>query len=165
MHNPSCHEVFQKAKIQRAQNPLGHGYYKLRECRERLVSCHAEIGRIRRYLNHESARYELMHCTAEDKHIWLKDVPSHVAYRLGYEVLPGLKALSADGVRSKIIQDTYPWIEKECLALLDSLELARTAIRKNIGAEYRQMRQGRSMLEPLVEKAIVLASLALDIHP
>ncbi len=163
MRNKDCHNTFREAQRLRTQYPLSHGRYKLEECRYRLQRCRDEIGRIRQYLNHEADGYELLHCTSGDKYIWLKHLPGHVAYRLGYEVLPGLLALRADGASSSAISASYPHIENQCLTLLDSLESARIAIWKNIEIEYRQMRQGGSLIEPLLERAIRLSSYALGV--
>jgi len=165
MPKPTCREVFQHGQNLRSQYPLREGRYKLEECRYRLQSCQEEIGRIRRFLTRKDSRYCLWHCTAEDKHLWLKDLPGHVAHRLGYEVLPGLLALGADGADPVNIRRTFPWVEKECLDLINSLESVRRTIKKNISVEYRHMRQGGSMLEPLVERAIDITDRALRVLP
>lgn len=165
MRKPTCHEVFRRGQHIRSQHPLNEGRYKLEECRCRLQSSHEEIGRIRRLLTRKGSPYCLRHCTAEDKHLWLKDLPGHVAHRLGYEVLPGLLALGADGASSADIQRAFPSIERECLDLVDSLESVWMDIRRDIGLEYWHMRQGRSMLEPLVERAMDITDRALRLLP
>jgi hypothetical protein len=165
MPKPTCHEVFRDGQSARALHPLQQGRYKLEECRFRLQSCREEVGRIRLFLNRKDSRYCLWHCTAEDKHLWLKDLPGHVARRLGYEVLPGLLALDADGASPADIRRAFPSIERGCLYLLDSLESVRVNIRRNIKLEYRHMRQGGSMLEPLVGHAIDITDHALSLLP
>ena len=59
-----------------------------------------------------------MYCTAEDKHLWLKDLPTDVAFRIGYELLPGLQALTADGVDSKVIYKELPNFERYCSSVV-----------------------------------------------
>ena len=116
-------------------------------------------------MTRKSTPYCLRHCTAEDKRLWRKDLPDHVAHQLGYEVLPGLLALGADGADPVNIRRTFPWVEKECLDLINSLEWVRRTIKRNISVEYRHMRQGGSMLEPLVERAIDITDRALRLLP
>ncbi len=165
MPKPTCHEVFHDAQSLRSRHSLNEGRYKLEECQYRLQSSCEEIGRIWRLLTREGSPYCLRHCTAEDKHLWLKDLPGRVAYRLGYEVLPGLLALGADGADPADITRALPRIERECLGLLDSLESVRVDIRRNIRLEYWHMRQGGPMLEPLVEEAIEIIDHALGVLP
>jgi hypothetical protein len=161
MRKQSCQEIFHQGQRLRLHHPLQSGQYKLEECRDRLRRCYVEIGRIRRYLTGKGSPYALQHCTTEDKHLWLKDLPGHVAHRLGYEVVPGLLALGADGADPTAIMNVHPRIENDCLALVGCLESARTSIRRSIGVEYEQMKQDGSMLEPLVERAIDITDHAL----
>lgn len=165
MPKQNCHEAFHQGRHLRSQHPLPSGQYKLEECRDRLMQCHEEIGRIRRYLTSKGSPCAFRHCATEDKHLWLKDLPSHVAHRLGYEVRPGLLALDADGADPRAIMTALPLIETECQTLLNTLESVRVTIGRNIGVEYWHMRQGGSMLEPLVERAIDLADRALSVLP
>lgn len=165
MRKLTCHESFHRGKIARSQYPLQEGRYKLEECRYRLQSCHEEIDRIRRFITRKDSRHCLWDCTAEDKHLWLKDLPGHIAHRLGYEVLPGLLALDADGVDPVNIRRAFPQVEKECLDLLGPLESVRVTIRRSIGVEYWYMKQGGSMLEPLVGHAIDITDHALSLLP
>jgi len=50
-------------------------------------------------------------------------------------------------------------------SLINSLESVRRTIKRNISVEYRHMRQGGSMLEPLVERAIDITDRALRLLP
>ena len=84
-----------------------------------------------------------------------------MAYRLGYEVLPGLLALVNDGAYPGRVRDVYAAIEGECLALLDRLESARVTIKRAVGLEYAQMKGGGSLLEPLVVEGMEITSRAM----
>jgi hypothetical protein len=106
-----------------------------------------------------------MHCTAEDKHLWLKDLPAHIAYRLGYEVLPGLRALTADGVDSTVIHSELPIFERDCLSVVGQLEIVHQKIYKSIKVEYDQMRFGGSLLEPRLRDAVGIAKNILQLIP
>ena len=161
MSKPTPLESFERGRRARLSYPLSSGRYKLVECSERLEQCVEEISRIRDYLNGRRDRWAFMHCTVEDKHLWLKDLPSHVAYRLGYEVLPGLQALAVDGVDSTVIGIELPKFEGYCSSVVGQLEIAHMKIRKSINVEYDQMRSGRSLLEPQVRDAVGIAKRAL----
>lgn len=161
MRKQSPLNSFAKGRRDRLSYPLSSGRYKLVECAERLEHCIDEIDRIRKYINGLGHRWSLMHCTAEDKHLWLKDLPSHVAYRLGYEVLPGLQALTADGVDSTVIRSELPNFERDCLSVVGQLEIVHQKIYKSIKVEYDQMRLGNSLLESHVRDAAGIAKRAL----
>jgi len=163
MRKPNCHESFRKGKLLRLQHPLENGHYKLVECRTRLQSCLDEVGRIRAFVRKEATQWSLMQCTVDDKHTWLKDLPLNVAHRLGYEVLPGLRALVRDGAARRDISIAYPLIEQAAHDLVDRLESVRVSIRKCIDYEYWHMQQGGSLLEPVVNDAISLTQRALAI--
>ena len=165
MHKQNCHEAFQYGQDLRSQHSLPSGQYKLGECRERLQLCLDELSRIRHYLICGGNPHALQRCTTEDKHIWLKDLPAHIAHRLGYEILPGILALVADGASPSKIATAYPKFEADCHTLLVSLESVRLAIQKSIGVEYDRMRRGESLLEPLVDRALRIADGALKLHP
>lgn len=165
MRKPSPLNSFAKGRLDRLSYPLSSGRYKLVECAERLEQCIDEIDRIRNYINGRGHRWSLMHCTAEDKHQWIKDLPAHVAYRLGYEVLPGLQALTVDGVDSNTIHSEIPNFERYCSSVVLQLEIAHMKIRKSINVEYDQMRSGRSLLEPQVRDAVGIAKRALRLIP
>ncbi|MFM6991600.1 MAG: hypothetical protein ACKOWD_09950 [Rhodoferax sp.] len=98
---------------------------------------------------------------ASDKHIWLKDLPLHIAFVLGYELLPGLLALKKEGAHW--VEEDYPAIEHDCLVLVDRFEEVRRAIKKDISIEYRHMVDGSSLLEPLIDDAISLVQKALAV--
>ena len=165
MRKPSPLNSFAQGRRDRLSHPLSSGRYKLVECAERLNQCIEEIDRIRNYINGRGHRWLLMHCTAEDKHLWLKDLPSHVAYRLGYEVLPGLQALTADGVDSTLIRSELPNFERNCLSVVGQLEIVHQKIYKSINVEYDQMRLGGSLLEAQVRDAVGIAKHALQLIP
>ena len=161
MPQKTCYETYQESRAKRAENPLPFGHYKLTECRDRLENTAQELDRIKELVSGQGDRWSLKHCVSWDKYRWIKEVPNAVAWRLGYEVLPGLAALTGDGVSQAKINACYPTLKRDVIALLPRLEIARQAITKNIGYEYRLMRLGTPMLRPLVEEAIGLTERAL----
>ena len=165
MSKQTCYEAFKQGKMDRTNRPLPYGHYKLREAYENLAEWGKELNRIAVYVSGKTGRNNLMHCTPEDMHVWLKDLPALVAHTVAYELLPGLLALDKDGADSTLIASCYPNIERECIDLLDRLELARLKLQRGIGTEYNLMKHGGSTLMPLMDEAIAIARGALKLSP
>ena len=163
MNYKTCFEAYEAAEITRNRHPLSNGEYKLRECSDRLGSTLEELSRIQDLVSGRGDKWSLMHCTSEDKHLWLKGVPAAVAWRLGYEVIPGLRALTGDGVPEAVIDATFPNVEHKVANLMLQLESTHRLIRKNIGIEYRRMRSDDSLLKPLVVEAIQITGDVLSV--
>jgi hypothetical protein len=117
---------------------------------------------VRDFVRGRSSCTLLGSCVADDKHLWLKRVPLHVAHLLGYNLLPGLIALKKEG--GQFVDRDYPPIERDCLQLLDRLEQVRIAIKNDISIEYDQMKRGGSLLDPLIDEAIHLVHRALAVR-
>jgi hypothetical protein len=134
------------------------------ECAARLESFVSEIVRIRAFINNEANRWGLLHCTAQDKDVWLKGLPCVVAHRLGYELLPGLQAMQLDGVAGQIVRDALHLAESQCDDLIQRLEPVRLTLESSIDWEYHAMRRGSSLIEPLVRDALELTQKSLLIN-
>jgi len=159
----TCFDAYAEARLARKSYPLTSGEYKLHECRDRLGSTLQELGRIQNLVSGHGNKWSLMHCTSEDKHLWLKGVLTDVAWRLGYEVIPGLRALTGDEVPKASINAVCPDVRLRVAGLMPRLELTRQLIAKDIEYEYRRMRSGDSMLKPLVTEAIQITEIALSV--
>ncbi len=108
MPKPTCYKAFEQGQNDRANRPLPCGHYKLSECYEYLVEYRKEIGRIKAYVSGKAVRYNLMHCTHEDMHMWLKELPTLVAESMAYEPLPGLATLDKDWADPDFVKRAYP---------------------------------------------------------
>lgn len=162
MSKENCYQSFGSGKVQRVTYPLHKGRYKLEE-QERIFYADKETLRmVRDFVSGRSICTFFGPCVASDKHTWLKRLPLNVAHSLGYNLLPGLLALRKEG--ALCVDRDYPAIEYDCLQLLDRLELVRTAIKKDIRVEYRQMKLGGSLLEPLIGDALYLVQRALAVQ-
>ncbi len=161
----TCLDVFNDAVHQRQKTPLCAGRYKLEESRTRMTRSLGELRRIRTFKRGRSDGWDLEQCTREDIHRWLKDLPNHIAWRLGYELLAGLDALVADGANSEAVSALRPRLQREVKRLLGDLELARGDIVNKIEREYGRMRSGTGLLEPLVERAVDLTDEVLTLLP
>ena len=63
-----------------------------------------------------------------------------------------------------LIGTLYPYLERHCLDLVAEAERVRKAIYGSIENEYREMKLGRSLIEPLFDEAICLFDRALALH-
>jgi hypothetical protein len=163
MRKKNCYDTFSEACLTNLRHPLPYGRYKLVECKVRLRQIVQELNRIEALVAGRGDKWSLEHCTSEDKHFWLKSVPNLVAWCLGYEVLPGLRALTGDGVPKAGIDAAYPSIEVEVKNLVSRLDSARQMIAKDIGYEYCRMRHAYPLLRPIVEDAVSLTEDALSV--
>jgi len=84
-----------------------------------------------------------MHCTYEDKHLWLSRILKLVAFELSASIIPSFKALTGDGMSKADIERHLTQVERRCLEVLQELERARLNI-KPISREYDRMKYGES---------------------
>jgi len=162
MTKSSCLQSFNDGKAQRVSYPLHQGRYKLEERERRFIFTKETLRMVRDFVGGRSSCLYLGGCMASDKHIWLKNLPLDLAFLLGYDLLPGLLALKKEG--ALYVDRDYPAVEQDCLKLVDCCEQVRNAIKKDIKVEYRQMKQGGSLLEPLIEEAMDLTRRALTVR-
>jgi hypothetical protein len=158
MTKSSCLQSFNDGKAQRLTYPLHQGRYKLEEREGRFIAAKETLRMVRDFVRGRSSCLYLGGCMASDKHTWLKNLPLDIAFSLGYDLLPGLLALEKEG--ALCVDRDHPSIKQDCLRLVVRCEQVRNAIKKDIKVEYRQMKQGGSLLEPLIEEAIDLTQRA-----
>lgn len=162
MTKSSCLQSLDEGKAKRMSYPLHQGRYKLEERERRFVLNKETLRMVRDFVRGRSSYLYLGGCMASDKHTWLKNLPLDIAFSLGYDLLPGLIALKKEG--ALYVDRDYPAVEQDCLKLVDCCEQVRNAIKKDIKVEYRQMKQGGSLLEPLIDEAIDLTRRALAVR-
>ncbi|MDA9885483.1 hypothetical protein N9D59_07720 [Burkholderiaceae bacterium] len=160
----NCFDSFKDGQDARVLYPLKSGRYKLRERYNDFVLCLDALSRIRRFVQGKGPASQLRRCTAGDKHIWLRGMPVYIADRLAYDLLPALLASDKDGVEQQLIGTLYPYLERRCLDLVAESERVRKAIYRSIENEYREMKLGGSLIEPLFDEAIYLFERALALH-
>jgi hypothetical protein len=162
MAKPSCLQSFREGQAQRVTYPLHQGRYKLEEQERNLVAAKKTLRMVRDSVSGRSRCIYLGRCMASEKHTWLKNVPLDIAFALGYNLLPGLLALKKEG--ALFVDWHYPAIESDCDQLIVCLEQVRNAIKKDISVEYRQMKEGGSLLEPLLDEALSITRRALAVR-
>jgi hypothetical protein len=114
----NCLDSFKDGQDARVLYPLKSGRYKLRERRYEWVLCQEEMSRIRSFVQGKFRASQFQRCTDDDKHIWLREMPAYIAYRLAYDLLPALLASDKDGVVQQLIGTLYPYLERRCLDLV-----------------------------------------------
>ena len=164
MPKVNCFDSFKDGQDARVLYPLKSGRYKLRERRNEFVLYLDVLSRIRSFVQGKGQASQLRRCTADDKYIWLREMPAYIAYRLAYDLLPALRASDKDGVEQQLVDALYPDLERHCLDLVAEAERVRKAIYRSVENEYREMKLGGSMIELLLDEAIYLFDRALALH-
>jgi hypothetical protein len=145
MQAKTCMEAFDEGEKFSHQHTRTQGGYKLAERLRQWEQCEREVCRIASAVKHPSARYDLMHCTYEDKHLWLSRILKIIAYELSASIIPSFKALTGDGMSKADIDRHLTQVERRCMEVLQELERARLNI-KPISREYERMRHGKSVV-------------------
>lgn len=168
MPKTTCHDTFAAAQIRRRSYPLKTGAYKLREARHALLRMMETIDAIRDFLRKPvSARPGSSLgpcCTTDDKAYWLKNLPEHVAQKLGYNILPAIAALAEeDGIAETDVARELADARVSADQILDQCEAQRVRLKGGIKAEYPAIKSGQSELYDLLVGADRIAQRALEL--
>lgn len=161
----TCQEAYRAGIKSRIEHPLRNGLYKLAESKDRIERAGKEINRISQIINKTRHPAHLMHCTYADKSIWLKGVPLDVAFRMGYEIVPGLRALEFDGVHRGEAQASACLVESVIDQHLVNWDGLRATFNRRISSEYERMRNGEPNAKRVVDDALDLINLAVSKLP
>jgi hypothetical protein len=165
MRYRTCREAYQDGVTSRLSYPLNSGLYKLVESKDRIERVGKEVIRISEVVTKKRDPSCLMHCTAEDKAFWLRDVPLNVAYRMGYEIIPGLRALEAEGVGHIHAESAAFAVESVMDHHLDYWDELRNSYNTKISCEYERMSNGHSNALWVVDDALDLIDLGVSQLP
>ena len=161
----SCLEAFDDGVHSRLNYPLHMGLYKLSESYRRIQHSRDEVVRIAEVINGKRSPFSLRSCTNEDKAYWLRDVPTNVAYKVGYEIIPALRALEFDGVPKAQSGNAARLIESAIPPRLVQWDQLRNTYKNRIASEYARMRNGQSNALLIVDDALSLIDSALKTLP
>lgn len=161
----SCEEAFDNGVRSRLDYPLHRGLYKLSESYKRIQYVRDEVVRIAEVVNGIRSPFSLRSCTNEDKAYWLRDVPTHVAYTIGYDIIPGLRALEFDGVPEGQSEDAALQVELNIPTHLVKWDQLRDTYKNRITSEYASMRNGQSNALHAVDDALGLIDSVLNSLP
>lgn len=165
MNYPSCRAAFEDGIKTRRLYPLHNGLYKLTESKNRIQMSKDEVRRIIEVVKGVRCPLSLRHCTNEDKAVWLRDAPTNVAYRMGYEIIPGLRALQFDGMSQQQAEFAASMVESEMHQCIDEWDYLRNKFNLRISAEYSQMRNGKSYSLLVVNDALRVIEEVIKILP
>lgn len=161
----TCYEAYQEGVVSRRAHPLRFGLYKLIESKDRIKHTGAEIIRISEVVSKRRHPASLMHCTSEDKASWLREAPFNVAHWMGYEIIPGIRALEFDGVNRSQAETAAQVLESLMNQHLMQWERLRNCYAHKIVIEYKQMRSGHSNALFIVNDAIFLINHSVKFLP
>lgn len=165
MKYETCHEAFAAGHAFSQDYPRNQGAYKLTERLWQLEECEREVCRIGNAVQHPSSRYDLIHCTYEDKHVWLRQILKIIAYEFSADIIPSFKALVGDGMTQSQVDQHLPYIERRSQEVLQELERARLTIKGNIKDEYARMRHGKSEVGDALAHAREMLEEIIDLGP
>ena len=161
----SCLEAFEDGVHSRLNYPLRMGLYKLSESYKRIQHSRDEVVRVAEVVNGKRNPFSLRSCTNEDKAYWLRDVPTNVAFRVSYEIIPGLRALEFDGVPKAQSEYAARLIELAIHPRLVRWDQLRNTYKYRIASEYARMRNGQSNALLVVDEALLMIDSALKTLP
>ena len=165
MKATTCIEAFAEGKADSQKYPRTQGAYKLGERLRQLEECVREVYRIGNAVQYPSSRYDLMHCTYEDKHVWLGRILKITAYELTADIIPSFTALTGDGMAQTQVAQHLPYVERRCQEVLQGLERARQTIKGRIQDEYDRMRHGESVVGDALANAREALEEIIDLTP
>ena len=161
----SCQEAFDDGVRSRLNYPLHMGLYKLSESYKRIQFVRDEVVRVAEVVNGKRSQLSLRSCTNEDKAYWLRDVPTNVAFRVGYEIIPGLRALEFDDVPKSQSEAAARLIEAATPHRIVRWDQLRDTYKNRIASEYTRMRNGQSNALLVVDEALLMIDSALKTLP
>ena len=156
MMSKSCFDEFHAGAAMRLTSPLPNGLYKLRNFHDNMREIRDEVRVIAAYENGKAPASALSCCLPHGVAKWLKNVPLIAAWGMGYDLLPAFAALRFDGVNVNLLKSESPRLKARVNALLRNLEATRMKLNSGVKIEYRAMRRGSSLLEPLLGDALAI---------
>jgi len=165
MNTKTCTEAFQLGQAHSLINKRTQGAYKLAERLRQWGECEREVERIARAVTNQASRYDLQHCTYEDKHVWLRRILKQIAYKLSADIIPSFKALTGDGMSEDDIKRHLPQVMRLCRYTLLVLESAQQSIKAPIQDEYDRMREGQSVVGDALATARQTLEAIINLTP
>ncbi len=156
MPKKTCAQRLRDGGQSRCKSPLFQGCYKILEVVTDFSTIPEELDRIIGVRTRKVSPDELRHCTAQDAHVWIRNIPLYVAHSLGRNVLPGLLASVYEGASPEIVCKAYTDLMQRCEALTHRLD----AVLHEAGCNTLQTCH---LLKPLIQEAIYIAQQALAV--
>lgn len=144
--------------------PLPKGRYKLEQALWELGRIRSNIDNVAKIVRKRDARNAktaLVGIAPEERGLYVKQVPAHVADILGRLILPGIAELEADGVAPQRVAALVAQSKNHAATILDEADYIHDRLRAGVRVEYRAMKTGGSLLLPLIDDAGAIISVAL----
>jgi hypothetical protein len=156
MPKTTCNQQLYDGQQSRRNSPLFQGCYKIRETITEFSDMPAEIDRIRGVRMRKVSPGRLRHCTEEDAHVWIRNMPFNVAHSLGRNVLPGLLASVYEGASPHTVCKAYIDLLQRCEALTQRMDSA-------LHDAGRDTLYTCHLLKPIMEEAVYITQQALAV--
>ena len=159
----TCDDICNAARAERANHPLRSGRDKLEEARQEIAAWRELVltvtARLRTGGNFRTDE-NLGPCMAQERGTYLKGLPARLARLIGYKILPGIAALSGDGVPPAEVECLLRRAETDAHHLIADCKSLQLRLKGGIGREYQAMRKGEGGLIRLLEVADNMLDLA-----
>lgn len=160
----TCVNVFLYAQQRRLSFPLAAGAYKIDEGIRSLQSIGGTIETIQdKIITGKRFGYNehLGCCLGFERGMYLKSVPKRISETLGYDILPGIAALSGDGWNAICVKSAYKHAYNEARHTISKCDDYHELIKSGISLEYEAMQNGDSILLDLIRSAVLIGEKAL----
>lgn len=152
-----CRKLFEMMQKKRLDIPLNSGIYKIRESSDAIKSWNESIDVLIGCKAKRKGPPVLNHCAADDYPHWLKSIPRAISERFGYDILPGMRALTGDGLSAGDIDNLIGTYADKIDHLIEECERVDGLLCRNIRHEYLQWALGRSELKDLINLSSTIA--------
>ena len=145
--------------------PLPKGRFKLEQASWELGRIRSNIDNVAKVVrnqNAKEAKAALVGMAPEERGLYVKQVPAHVANILGRLILPGVAALGGDGLHAQRAAVLVAQSKRQAGAILDDADYVHDRLRAGVKVEYHAMKTGGSFLLPFIDDAEALVSVALE---
>ena len=168
MNKAPCHKAYVNYQRIRALCPLDRGAYKLKEAHSSLEKILRGFDNIVAYRKSKTkAAYgevDLGGFLARESPTRLRKTPVMLAKLTAYKVLPGLKALTGDGVSIQAMNEQLVCFEKFIEDFIPECDAAYRDLKAPITQEYERLNDGSSELIWLTRKLMSRVNVFLDIY-
>ena len=162
----TCKETFADATKKRKAYPLTSGAYKLHEARralaEQLVTVRAiELIVAKKLQPQPDELLDGLCCLAGERNVWLRSLPSSIAWILGYYIVPAVGAMAGDGVSRGALARIIGIARAESERVVAACDEAVALINSSDEETDFAGRRGNSSIKELLFDALALADAAL----
>ena len=156
MPKATCIQRLRDGLKSRYNSPLYQGCYKLSEVVTDLSAITVELDRIKAVRTKNASPETLRHCTTEDSHIWVRNIPADVSHSLGRNVLLALLASVNEGAPPEAVGKAYIDLTQRFQALAYRMD----SVLRDAGSNTVH---ACSSLKPLIEEAAHMVRQALNV--